>query len=212
MEHYSTNAKNRKLKKQVLGFLSRIGFASGGLPLSGKMILIFALLLLSSLFFPWLQIASANNDVKNYSAFSQEMGYIGYGIVVAVVVIMFFLLSHTKKEHIRAYVPFRLSDTQAIVFVSSLVLVATIELFVILPVYGLLGGVSVERWGILALTSVVMMILCGFFFSRSMKMENTESYYLNRDISDNLGEYKNIIHPNVHQQKERKKQNMSLPI
>lgn len=57
-----------------------------------------------------------------------------------------------------------------------------------------------------------MMILCGFFFSRSMKMENTESYYLNRDISDNLGEYKNIIHPDVHQQKERKKQNMSLPI
>lgn len=45
-----------------------------------------------------------------------------------------------------------------------------------------------------------------------MKMENTESYYLNRDISDNLGEYKNIIHPDVHQQKERKKQNMSLPI
>lgn len=115
------------------------------MPLSGKMILIFAFLLLSSLFFPWLQIASANNDVKNYSAFSQEMGYIGYGIVVAVAVIMFFLLSHTKKEHIRAYVPFRLSDTQAIVFVSSLVLVATIELFVILPVYGLLGGVSVER-------------------------------------------------------------------
>lgn len=76
MEHYSANAKNRKLKKQILNFLSRIGFAGGNLPTSGKLILIFAIILAISLFLPWIQITSGTGEIAIYSAFSRYMGFI----------------------------------------------------------------------------------------------------------------------------------------
>lgn len=212
MEHYSANAKNRKLKKQILNFLSRIGFAGGKLPTSGKLILMFAIILAISLLLPWVQITSGTGEITTHSAFSRYMGFIWYGIIISLIVIFFFLLSHTKKEHIRAYVPFRLSDTQAVVFVSSMLLVCLVQLMILSPTYQILGSISLQKWFILALSSILMMILCGFYLSRTMKAENTESYYLNRDFSEELWEYKNIIHPDSHQKNERKKENMSLPI
>lgn len=75
-----------------------------------------------------------------------------------------------------------------------------------------MGEIVLQKGFILAISSVIMMIACGFYLSRSMKIGNTESYYLNRENDEQLGEYKNIIHPDMHQEKERKKQNMSLPI
>lgn len=150
MEHYSTNAKNRKLKKQIQGFLSRLGFAGGKLPGSGQLILLMSIFLFVSLFLPWLQITSATQGIETYSAFSRHMGFIGYGIVIGISIITFFLLSHTKKEHIRAYVPFRLSDTQAIIFVTSMLLVAVIQLLILLPAYQSFGGVHVQSGFLLA--------------------------------------------------------------
>jgi hypothetical protein len=55
----------------------------------------------------------------------------GYGILLSVVCIPFFLLSHAKKERIRAYIPFRLSDAQAIVFIVSMLFTACIHLYLI---------------------------------------------------------------------------------
>ena len=57
-----------------------------------------------------------------------------------------------------------------------------------------------------------MIIICGYFLSQKIKNENSESYYLNRDSEADFGEYTNIIHANPQHEKERKKQNMSLPI
>ncbi|MFZ2255796.1 MAG: hypothetical protein WAW59_07975 [Patescibacteria group bacterium] len=57
--------------------------------------------------------------------------------------IPFFLLSHTKKEKIRAHVPFRLSDTQVIVFVSSMILAVLLHLLLMVPIFAQFASTQV---------------------------------------------------------------------
>lgn len=70
-----------------------------------------------------------------HSSFSSYSLYVGYGILLAVILIPFFLLSHIKKERIRSMIPFRLSDTQVIVFISSILLTTFVNLIVLNTTY-----------------------------------------------------------------------------
>lgn len=210
MTQHTSNIQNRKLKKQVLGFLSRLGFGAGKLPMSGRLILVMGVVLAISLLFPWIQVTSINN-MTNYSAFSSKMWFMGYWIVLAVITIFFFLLSHTKKEHIRAQIPFRLSDTQAVVFVASMIVVCMVHTLLLSNVYTILGGVQFLSGFFVAFASSICIIVWGFFLSKKIKNQNTESYYLDKQIEENFWEYKNIIQSDIHQENKRKKQNMTLP-
>ncbi len=92
-------------------------------------------ILFASIFFPWFRLAYLDGAIEQYYAFSSYSLYIGYLIVTAMVIIPFCLLSHTKKEYIRTLVPFRLSDTQAIVFITSILLSTLINLIIINTIY-----------------------------------------------------------------------------
>ena len=135
MVDYIANSKNRKFKKQVLAFFERLNFGAGKLPVSGRIILFMNIILFFSLFFPWISFEYLGSEKASYSAFSFYMGYVGYGIIVSVLLIPFFLLSHQKKEHIRSIVPFRLSDTQAVVFIASMLLTALMHTIFLSPVF-----------------------------------------------------------------------------
>lgn len=213
MSDYIINSKNRKLKKQITRFFSRIGFWAWWLPFSGRFILLMTGALIVSLFFPWIEFGYSDNTQESFGAFSRFTGYIGYGIFIWASIIIFFLLSHTKKERIRAYVPFRLSDTQAIVFVASILFISFIQFLIISTNYHqiALQGVHIRGGFILATTSIIFIILAGFFLSRKSKLTNTELYYLNHQSSDTLGEYKEILHPKEWGPNKGDK-NMSLPI
>lgn len=182
MTQFHTNIQNRKLKKQVLNFFSKLGFGAGRLPLSGKIILIMVGFLLISLFLPWIEIQSQTQGANTHGAFSRYLGFIGFGIIASICIVPFFLLSHTKKERVRSYVPFRLSDTQAVVFISAMILVAIIELLFILPAFTTFGRVEIRSGLQLAGASVVMMIISGFFLSKNIKNENLSSYYLDHNL------------------------------
>ena len=136
MHDYITNSKNRKLKTKILLFLSRINIGASKLPLSGRCIILMEAVLLVSLFFPWLHLVYlGTSEPVSYSAFSHFSLYIGYLILATSAIIPFFLLSHTKKERIRAMLPFRLSDTQAIVFIMMILCVSLIQLMIVNNLY-----------------------------------------------------------------------------
>ena len=212
MSDYITNSKNRKLKTKILLFLSRINIWAGKLPLSGRAIILLECVLFGSLFFPWLNLRYLDElEPIAYTAFSQFCLYIGYGILLAIAIVPFFLLSHTKKERIRAIVPFRLSDTQAIVFIMSILLVSLINLIIINGLYSsqiAAQGSTLTVGFRIALSSVISILVATYFFSRSNKVANTDIYYLDHQIDDELSKYKHILG----QDDENKKKNMSLPI
>ncbi len=76
-----------------------------------------------------------DGSVHDIYAFSRFSLYIGYLTLIILGLVPFFLLSHTKKEHIRAILPFRLSDTQAIIFVFTILLVSMVDLIMINGLY-----------------------------------------------------------------------------
>ena len=171
MTDYIANSKNRKLKKRIMLFLSRIDFGREKLPLAGKGILFLNGILFLSLFFSWFQFTYMDNSITNYSAFSFYTVYIGYALLIAIFAVPFFLLSHTKKEMIRAYIPFRLSDTQAIVFIISMIFTALMHLlFMSRTFHQFTTDVQIGNGFTLALTSVICIVISAYFLSRQTKL------------------------------------------
>ena len=211
MSDYITNSKNRKLKTKILLFLSRINIWAWKLPISGRIIVLMEWVLFASLFFPWLSLTYLDGHIQKYSAFSQFSLYIWYSILIAVIIIPFFLLSHTKKERIRALVPFRLSDTQAIVFFISILLTSLINLIVVNNLFSaqMAGMGSTIAIGFkIAFSAIIFILISTYFLSKSIKTSNTDICYLDHQTHDDLSSYKSIIG----EDDPKNKKNMSLPI
>ena len=67
---YIRNSKNRKLKTQILNFFTRVSFSGRRLDIAGKSLLFCNMLLLISLFFPWIQLKMLDRTEQIYTAFS----------------------------------------------------------------------------------------------------------------------------------------------
>ena len=76
-----------------------------------------------------------DGSIRDLYAFSQFSLYIGYLTLFVLALVPFCLLSHTKKERLRALLPFRLSDTQAIIFAFTILLVSMMNLMVINSIF-----------------------------------------------------------------------------
>ena len=211
---YIRNSKNRKLKTQLLSFFSRLSFGTHRLGPAGKGIFICMISMIFSLFFPWIIFHSADGESIAYWAFSFYTGGIGYGIVVGLIMISFFLLSHEKKEIIRAYVPFRLSDSQAIVFIDAMILVSSIHNVITSLAYTRLSAHSVEA-GIgmeIAVCSALLLLVASYFFSQKEKDRAVTMSYLSKSEENHLGEYAEILSWSISSQKSKDdKKNMTLP-
>lgn len=211
---YIRNSKNRKLKTQILQFFSRITFWSYRLGTSWKGILFCNLGLLVSLFFPWMRLVYMDGSTHNISAFSSFTGFLGYGIIVWVILIWFFLLSHSKKEHLRAYVPFRLSDAQAIVFINSIMLTALIHFLLQSLIFQNFATQIYVLFGCkFFLTLSILLIVLSYFFSKSEKETFSTMSYLDKKDGNQFDEYKDIIEGDIPQKSGRvSDKNMTLPI
>lgn len=212
MSDYITNSKNRKLKTKILLFLSRINIWAGKLPLSWRVILLMECILGVSLFLPWFRFTDINKTVTLQSSFSSYSLFVGYGIILAVLIIPFFLLSHTKKERMRAMIPFRLSDTQVIVFITSVLLTTLINLIVLNSLYSMqiaAQGSSLGSGFKIAFSAILSILIATYHLSRSNKEINKEIYYIDHQTDSELLEYKDILSGETN---KKKKNNMSLPI
>jgi len=212
---YIRNSKNRKLKTQILGFFLRLNFWTYRLGLPGKGMMFCLIVLFVSLFFPWLIFKKplSAGDVS-YSAFSLYVGGVGYGIILAILLILFFLLSHEKKERFRAYVPFRLSDAQAIVFVGSLLWVAIISFTIASFAYTRISSQEVvPGMGLkLAISAIFLLFVAAYFFSQWEKSRAVSMSYLDKKEHSELDEYKDILGWGNHASEKKKEGNMTLPI
>lgn len=170
-------------------------------------------LLLISLFFPWMSFEYLSRESTSHSAFSAYVGYVGYGIMISVILIPFFLLSHHKKEHIRSLVPFRLSDTQAIVFIGSMLLTALLHTIFLSPVFAQFSQESLLGNGFLiAISATIIIILSSFFLSKSTKEQAREMRFLDHHDTDMLSEYQTIIDAKGAHEEAKNQDNMKLPI
>lgn len=210
MSNYIANSKNRKLKKQILLFLERLNFGAGKLPFSGRVILFMNFLLGISLFLPWFHFSFMNKQADSIFAFSGYTGYLGYGMIIAIIAIPFFLVSHAKKERIRAHIPFRLSDTQAVVFITAILLTAYIHLLLMSRTFDQFTlGVEIGSGFIIAMSSSILIIFSAFFLSKSTKEQGMDIRYFQHHDQSQFDEYRDILHGSG---KKDDDSNMTLPI
>ena len=107
--------------------------------------------------------------------------------------------------------PFRLSDTQAIVFVISILLTSLTNLIIVNSLFssqkaGMGSNITIGYK--IAFSALIIMIISTYFLSKSTKTSNTDICYLDHKIEDELSEYNNILSG----ENQKKKKNMSLPI
>lgn len=211
---YIRNSKNRKLKTQILTFFARVQFGTYRFGFSWKALMLANGWLLLSLFFPWLYFWWEASQVS-YSAFSLYLWGVGYGIVGSVFLIAFFLLSHEKKEFLRAYVPFRLSDAQAIVFLAAMILVTSLHAITTSFAYTRMSSQVVSPgFGLeLCIVSILLLILFAYFFSQSEKSRAVSMSYLEKKDQNYIDEYSALLENKTrsHSHAEEEK-NMTLPI
>ncbi len=157
--------------------------------------------------------SSLGAEAYTYSAFSLYTGGIGYGIILALFLEGFFLLSHSRKENLRAYVPFRLSDAQAIVFINSMLITAIIHFLVTSVAYSDLTEYAFQAgFGLkLALFWSLLLLLGAFFFSQNEKERAVKMSYLGKTEETAMSGYEDILDPAGSRTKDEKK-NMTLPI
>lgn len=113
----------------------------------------------------------------------------------------------------RKQVPFRLSDTQAIVSVSGIFLALLFHMLFIFRVYNqqiATGWLSVHSGFYIAFVSFIFITVASYYLSQTFKKENTDMYYLDNQNDNDLQEYSDIIYGK--NQKKNEKSNMSLPI
>ena len=162
--------------------------------------------------FPWFHFRYSDGHISSIFAFSSYVGYVGYGILLSVIGIPFFLLSHAKKERIRAHVPFRLSDTQAVVFIDSLILASLLHLFMISGIfYQFVLELEIGSGFLMALSTTLCILASAFFLSKSTKEQSIEMRYLDHQEVDSMADYRSILSQSKEKQKDDDK-NMSLPI
>jgi hypothetical protein len=95
--------------------------------------------------------------------------------MISLFVIPFFLLSHTKKEKIRALVPFRLSDTQVVVFVISILVMSLVHLLLMSPIFNQFAiHVDIGTGFLIAMSSSICILFSAFFLSKKTKEESIE--------------------------------------
>lgn len=212
---YIRNSKNRKLKTQIFSFFQRLNFGTYRLWLPGKTIIFCLGMLWFSLFSPWLIFRKPLWAWETaYSAFSLYVGWAWYGIILSVFLILFFLLSHEKKERFRAFVPFRLSDAQAVVFVASLLWVMILSFTVASFAYTRISSQEVvPGFGLkVAISSIFLLYIWAYFFSQWEKSRAVSMSYLDKKEQSELDEYKDILEWGKHNTEKKKEGNMTLPI
>lgn len=109
---YKISAKNRKFKAKIIKFLRALKFKWANSSLYFKLLIIWNILLISSLFLTW-----SYNGSTWYSAFSALTGYIGYIIILSSLFNLFLLISTSNKEKLKLNSPIKLNEPN--IFLNS---------------------------------------------------------------------------------------------
>lgn len=117
---YRKNAKIRRLRARLLWLLSILKFKVSIFTIPNQLIIIWAIIAWTSLFFPWIQSAGIQNSFVDNS-FSFRLWYIWYILLFLVLIIFLLPFSNNKKEKIKTNLSISFRDHNLIILSSTLV-------------------------------------------------------------------------------------------
>lgn len=112
---------------------------------------------------------------------------------------------------IRAHIPFRLSDTQVVVFVAAMLFVALIHLFLMSSIFSQFTiSVRIGAGFLMAMSTVVCIIVAAYFLSQRNKADSINIRHIDHQEVTLPDEYADIL--GKKNRKPSDDENMVLPI
>ncbi|OIP54955.1 hypothetical protein AUK10_00270 [Candidatus Gracilibacteria bacterium CG2_30_37_12] len=204
---YIGNSKNRKLKNKIRHLFVHMSFNFLHLSGSARIISVGIFLSFVSLFLNWFSII---DTPLSGNAFSINVGYVGYIIILINSVLCFLLLADTSKEKLKTKASLPFSDHTIIIvsgitlFLLTLVIFNSVRGFVLFYPNIVIGnGIIFQCIGSIFIT------LGGLLSYHRKKQEFLSTMYVeNTGADDSLfAEYEDILGKN-----KRDKENMTLPL
>ncbi|EKD65786.1 MAG: hypothetical protein ACD_49C00085G0001 [uncultured bacterium (gcode 4)] len=207
--NYSINSKNRKLKYKLHLILNRLWFNFFNLSLSQKISFVGIIISFISLFLNWFTIKY--DTILNYTAFSINAWYIGFIILLELIILLFLILSNSNKEKFKSKTNLVFHDHTIIIFFWLIIFLLTWAIFNSIKWFTLLfQDISIWNWIVFELVGSIFIIFSGILNYREKKQEILHKIYVENNLKNNidLEEYRDILD----NKPSSDKSNMSLPI
>jgi len=204
--NYIANSKNRKLKNKIHSILHRLSFNFFHLSMGRKIVGIGAFFSFVSLFLGWFTLtenASYNN------AFSLQVGYAGYVILLLLMVLSAFLLSD-QKDAGKSRIPVAIHDYSVMMFVGiTMLLLSFVTLNVMRGFVLLYQNFTIGNGVVFESIGAIFIILGSVLYYRERRRDMQSLVYVENSQANLsiLDEYEEILKKN-----DPNKKNMTLPI
>lgn len=167
---YKVSAKNRKFKGRIIKFLRALKFKWNNSSLYFKMIFIWNIILIISLFTNWSY--TINFELQN-TAFSILSWFAWYLILIISILSLFIIISNNKKETIKLSLPIKINELSFLFFasISQLLLVTTVFFF-IRWLLTFSENIVYWKWIIFAFLGVFINLIGNFIMLKEKNKDN----------------------------------------
>ncbi|MDD5769393.1 MAG: hypothetical protein PHE25_00345 [Candidatus Gracilibacteria bacterium] len=170
---YKISAKNRRLKRTLLGIIGILKFESFNIEAPKKLVLFGVIIGFISLFMNWTESTNLNH-IGN--SFKSILGLTGYILFIINIKIFFIIFSKTLKELMKSYFNFNIKDGIIIIFLGVFGLFFTINsLFVIQNFSYFTDGILIGKGVIVSIIGYIFIIIGGIWL---MNLKTNTSIYI----------------------------------
>lgn len=192
---YRQRWKQRKFKQTVIRAFQLFQFKSENLSFAWKIVLFWAIVMLASLFFPW--VIDTGESGLEWTSFTTLVWNLGFPLLFLFFVIIFLLFSQTKKERLKLHTNISFQNYAILLNIGLFVVLSgIISLSFINGLKTFEDTLIYGNWIILSICSGIMLCYGSILLRKEYKNSNIETF-----VSDTW-ELKERIIP---------KNNMKLP-
>lgn len=171
--NYRNKLKERNTRKFILNIFSVIKFTSINLNFSSKLIIIWSIISLISLFLPWVE----KNQDLTWNSFNSIWWNIGYLMIMVLIFVIFIITSINFRERIKLASNINFRNHILILYVWILIIIIwIIYISFINWLTTIFDSVEVWNWIILYILWWIVIIIWWIFKRKEFKKREFESF------------------------------------
>jgi len=192
--NYRERSTQRKIKNRFINIIDLFKFKSLNLTLPKKIILVWAILNIISLFLPWVVDTKKNIPWNSFNSISWNIWYL---LFIIIFIALFIIFSTNYKEKLKLYS--NISFKNHFIIINTWIFILSFSIISLSFINWLqtyFESITYGQWTILSMTSWIVILIWGLLLRKEYKKENSEI------IFDKINSQNEVI-PN--------KNNMKLP-
>lgn len=192
--NYRTRWKERKTKLLFAYFLNFFRFRSVNLPFSAKIILLWNIMLLVSLFQTWVLKIDSNVSWNSFSTLSWN---IGFPLFLWILLIFFFIFSTNHKNKLKLHSNISVQNHSIIwAFWFFTIIISLMSLSFIYGFWSLSQNIIYWNWSILALTSGIIITIWAYIMRSDFHKNHVEIFVNeNWELKEKISNKNNMTLP-----------------